>query len=203
MVFIVLVFEGTRDLTHSRHTREPSVPAPVSLHGSTSCGTLAPALGPPRLRHHGRAVGCHPKMLSRHSHAPRRRREGGPCVVSWCAVQPPAAACLAAWRPGSLLQRTPRRPRRGRAPCCTGLPACTSARRRNRGGTGDGEGRQPAPASERQQHHAPARLWMSPPPRTDLLASTPRPQGTSQRKHSARRVPWARGAGHPQAKILP
>ena len=135
-------------------------------------------------------------MLPRHSHAPRRRREGGPCVVSWCAVQPPAAACLAAWRPGSLLQRTPRRPRRGRAPCCTGLPACTSARRRNRGGTGDGEGRQPAPASERQQHHAPARLWMSPPPRTDLLASTPRPQETSQRKHSARRcVPWARGAG--------
>ena len=148
---------------------------------------MAPALGPPRLRHHGRAVGCHPKMLSRHSHAPRRRREGGPCVVSWCAAQPPAAACLAAWRPGSLLQRTPRRPRRGRAPCCTGLAACTSARRRNRGGTGDGEGRQPAPASERQQHHAPARLWMSPPPRIDLLASTPRPKETSQRKHSARR----------------
>ena len=127
------------------HVRS-SLPQP-HLHGSTSCGTLEPALGLPRLRHHDRAFGCHPKVLSRHSH-----------TVSWGRGAPPAnpvvvsrsrAAVVspAAWRPGSLLQRAPRSSRRGWASCCTGLPACTSARGRNRGGTGGGEGRQPAQAS--------------------------------------------------------
>ena len=130
---------------HTSHVRS-SLPQP-HLHGSTSCGTLEPALGLPRLRHHDRAFGCHSKMLSRHSHVPRRRRGGGPCVVSWCAAQPPAAACLAAWRPGSLLQRVPRRLRSGQAPCCTGLSASTGARRRNRGRNGGWRGQAAAGAA--------------------------------------------------------
>ena len=110
-------------------------------------------------------------MLSRHSHAPRRRREGGPCVVSWCAVQPPAAACLAAWRPGSLLQRTPRRPRRGRAPCCTGLPACTSARRRNVQGRNRGWRGQAASASKRAAAASRSSASLDVSAATDRLAS--------------------------------